>query len=290
MRIFLAGATGVIGSRVLPLLIADGHQVTALTRRSASVPALRRAGAEPVVADAFDPADLATAVRQAEPDLVMHQLTDLSAGSLAANSALRVAGTRNLVDAAIAAGVRRIIAQSVCWAYQPGEDPAPESTPLDIAAPEPRRTTIEGIVALEGTAAELPDALILRYGLLYGPGTWFAPDGLRADDARAGKLVADGAVTSFVHVDDAAAAAVQALGWPIGPVNVCDDAPAAAQEWAPAFCAWVGAPSPSAGADRPRWARGATNHYARKHLNWTPRYPSWRDVFRSDGPRGWGAV
>ena len=130
--------------------------------------------------------------------------------------------------------------------------PPPESTPLDIAASEPRRTTIEGIVALEGTAAELPDALILRYGLFYGPGTWFAPDGLRADDARAGKLVADGAVSSFVHVDDAAAVAVQALGWPGGPVNVCDNTPAAAQEWVPAFCDWVGAPSPSAGADRPR--------------------------------------
>ena len=110
----------------------------------------------------------------------MHQLTDLSDGSLAANAALRIHGTRNLVDAALAAGAHRIVAQSIAWAYEPGADPAGEHVGLDVGAAPPRHTTISGIVALEAAARELPEWVVLRYGLLYGPGTSYAPDGLRA--------------------------------------------------------------------------------------------------------------
>jgi nucleoside-diphosphate-sugar epimerase len=124
--------------------------------------------------------------------------------------------------------------------------------------------------------------VVLRYGLLYGPGTWYAPGGLMASAAAAGTLRADGDVSSFVHADDAAAAAVQALGWPSGAVvNVVDDEPAAAGEWVPVFCAAVGAPPPApiAAGGRTPWARGADNHYARKHLGWVPDHPSWRGGF-----------
>jgi nucleoside-diphosphate-sugar epimerase len=281
MRIFLAGATGVIGRRMVPLLIAEGHQVTALTRKPDRTATLRALGAEPVVADAHDRAGLAAAVKKAAPDIVMHQLTDLATGDTAANAALRRQGTRNLVDAALAAGVRRMVAQSIAWLYEAGDEPADETTPLDLAAPGARGTRVGGVAALEAAVHEMPEWVVLRYGQLYGPGTWYAPDGLAADQARAGQLAADGEVVSFVHADDAATAAVQALTWPAGgAVNVCDDEPAPGREWVPAFCAAVGAPPPPpAHPGRPGWARGADNHYVRKHLGWVPRYSSWRDGF-----------
>jgi len=255
MRVLLAGSTGVVGRRLVPLLVAEGHHVVALTRRHERVPALRAAGAHPAVVDVRDAGALAATVRDAAPDVVLHQLTDLAAADLAANSELRVIGTRNLVDAALAAGARRIVAQSIAWAYAGGEEPADEGTPLDLDAPEPRAGTVRGIAALEAAVSEAPEWVALRYGMFYGPGTWFAPDGLRAADAHAGRLVADGEVTSFLHVDDAAAAAVAALGWPSGAVNVCDDEPAAARDWVPAFCAAVGAPPPPR-SEAPRRARG----------------------------------
>lgn len=280
MRICLAGATGVIGRRLVPLLVAEGHQVTALTRRPDRAEALRAAGAEPVVADAFDRAGLAAAVARAAPDVVMHQLTDLSANDHGANAALRTEGTRNLVDAALAAGARRMVAQSISWVYEAGDEPADESTPLDLGVQGERARRVLSVAALEEAVADVPEWVVLRYGMLYGPETWYTSDGSMADQARAGRLTADDQVTSFLHVDDAAAAAVQALAWPDGPVNVCDDDPAPSREWLPAFCTAVGAPPPpQAPPGRPGWARGATNTYARKHLDWTPKHPSWRAGF-----------
>ncbi|MFI7698201.1 NAD-dependent epimerase/dehydratase family protein [Nonomuraea sp. NPDC049480] len=280
MHVFLAGGTGVLGRRIVPLLVAAGHTVTATTRDEAKVAMLRDLGATAVRADVYDAAALAAAVRESGADVVMHQLTDLSAGDFAANARVRVAGTRNLVDAALAAGVRRIVAQSISWMYEPGDVPAVEEIPLDLHAPEPRRTGVEAVAALETAVRELPEWVVLRYGLFYGTGTWFEPRGARAEAARSGALVADADVTSFVHVDDAATAAVQALAWPSGPVNVCDDEPAPGRDWLPAFCRAVGAPAPpESGAPRSRVARGADNHYARKHLGWTPEYASWRAGF-----------
>jgi nucleoside-diphosphate-sugar epimerase len=208
----------------------------------------------------------------------MHQLTDLGSGDFAANGRLRRAGTRNLVDAALAAGVRRVVAQSIAWVYQPGDGPADERTPLDLD--ESRSGIVAPVVALEDAVREAPEWVVLRYGMFYGPDTWFAPDGLRADKARAGRLVASANITSFVHVDDAADAAVRALTWPSGVVNVCDDEPASGHDWVPAFCRAVDAPPPAVD-ETPRagWARGASNRYARTRLGWTPRYPSWRDGF-----------
>jgi nucleoside-diphosphate-sugar epimerase len=280
MKIFLAGATGVIGRRLVPLLLAEGHQVTALTRKRERTAALNALGAEPVVADVHDRAAIVAAVRAAAPDIVIHQLTDLAAEDFAANAALRRQGTRNLVGAALAVGVRRMVAQSVAWAYEAGDEPADEWTPLDLAAPEARARMVAAVAALEAVVHEMPEWVVLRYGALYGPGTWYSLGGRIANQARAGKLAAGDEVVSFLHADDAAAAAVQALTWPNGAVNVCDNEPASGREWLPAFCAAVSAPPPpSASPGRPGWARGADNHYARKHLGWVPKYPSWRDGF-----------
>jgi nucleoside-diphosphate-sugar epimerase len=288
MRVLLAGATGVIGRRLVPLLTGAGHQVTGLARTPAAAERVRALGAEAALADVFDPAALSDAVRAARPDVVIHQLTDLSAGPGEANARIRRIGTRNLVEAARAAGTRRIIAQSISWAYRAGQDPATEDVALDLDADEPRRGTVAAVAALEDAVGELPEWVVLRYGLLYGPGTWYAATGMMADRARAGELAADADVTSFVHVDDAAAAAAAALSWPSGAVNVCDDEPAAGYAWVPVFCASVGAPSPgpadaagsgSGSAERHGWARGASNLHARADLGWNPSRRSWRDGF-----------
>ena len=270
MHILLAGATGVVGRRIVPLLAADGHRVTGLTRSPARAAALRALGAEPLLADVVDRTALVAAVRSAAPEVVVHQLTDLADVNLEANARLRVVGTRNLVHAARAAGVRRILAQSIAFGYEDGAEPATEATPL--------RPGLRGVPELESAVAELAEWVVLRYGLFYGPGTWYAPDGMMADRARAEQLVADESITSFVHVDDAAVAAVAALGWPSGVVNVCDDDPAAGRDWVPAFCTAVGAPAPPRAASRTAGARGADNRHARQR-GWSPQYPSWRNGF-----------
>ena len=280
MRVFLAGATGVIGRRVVPLLVARGHSVIGLVRRPADADWLRGLGASAVVGDVFDRDGVLRAVRSAAPDVVMHQLTDLKGGNFRANSEMRTTGTRHLVDAALAAGVRRVVAQSIAWMYEAGEGPAAEDVPLDLGASGSRLRTVEGVAALEAAVREAPEWVVLRYGLLYGPGTWYSRGGLMAERAARGELPADGDVSSFVHVDDAAGSAADALGWPAGVVNVCDDAPAAGREWVPVFCRAVGVTEPVAtDGEQHGWARGASNEYARKRLNWTPAYPSWREGF-----------
>jgi nucleoside-diphosphate-sugar epimerase len=270
MDILVAGATGAVGRRIVPLLLARGHRVTGLTRSTARAHDLRSAGVESAVVDVVEGSALTTAVQAVAPDVVMHQLTDLTAEDRAANARLRVLGTRNLVDAARAAGVRRIVAQSIAFGYEDGSGPATEDTPL--------RPDLLGVPELESAVAELPEWVVLRYGLFYGPGTWYAADALMADRARSGELVADESVTSFLHIDDAAAAAVAALDWPDGAVNICDDEPAPGREWVPAFCAAVGAPPPPHAVTRTPGARGADNNRARA-LGWRPALPSWRAGF-----------
>ncbi len=202
MKIFLAGASGVIGRQLVPLLRAAGHTVVGTTRdKAAAVAAL---GAEPVVVDVFDAAELKRAMAAAKPDIVMHQLTDLPAApgtpgyeaGLERNARLRIDGTRNLVDAAQAVGVKRLIAQSIAFVYAPGAGARVESDPLDVAATGARKRTVEGVVALENATLEMPEGIVLRYGLLYGPGTWFEREKRGAP---------------ALHVDAAAQAALLAL-------------------------------------------------------------------------------
>jgi nucleoside-diphosphate-sugar epimerase len=283
MRVFLAGAGGAIGSVLVPRLIEAGHDVTGTTRTAGRV---SRLGAHEVRLDVFDAGAVRSAVAAAEPDVVIHQLTALSEFSLADNARIRIEGTRNLVDAALAAGVRRMVAQSIAWAYEPGAGPATESTPLDSDPAEPRATTVRGVRVLEETVAELPEHVILRYGLLYGPGTFYAPGGRIEAGLRAGTLPATDGVSSFVHVVDAAQAAVAALDWPSGPVNIVDDEPAPGLSWLPALAEALGTPAPASGSGHAGWERGADNSLARE-LGWRPTFPSWRTGFRASRTGPW---
>jgi nucleoside-diphosphate-sugar epimerase len=274
MHVFIAGGTGVLGRRIVPALLDQGHRVTVLARHPDRV----TLGADVAAGDVFDRVRTMRAIAAAAPDVVMHQLTDLAGGSSATNAELRVTGTRNLVDGALAAGVQRFIVQSIAWAYEGGVDPADESTPLDTGSTAAaRRQSVDAVIAMERAAQEAPEWVILRNGLFYGPDTWYRVGGEMATAAL--PMTAD--VTSFVHIDDAAAASVAALNWPTGAVNIVDDEPAPGDEWIPVFSRAAGAPAPTPAAPAPRqpYARGATNRHARHDLGWTPAWPSWRAGF-----------
>ncbi len=185
MNIFVAGATGVIGQPLLKLLRDAGHTVTGTTRSASKIAMIEALGAQAVVADAFDAGAVRRAVIAAEPKVVIHQLTDLpdvsDPSQMAAvrerNSRLRIEGTRNLMAAAKAAGVGRVIAQSIAFVYAQGPKPYLEDDPLDTS--EAHRMTMTGVIALEDAVLHTPgiDGIVLRYGRLYGPGTWFDKPG-----------------------------------------------------------------------------------------------------------------
>ena len=182
MNIFLAGASGVVGRRLVPLLRDSGHMVTGTTRSLEKAAALEALGVNGVVVDMFDARAVLKAMNSAHPEVVIHQLTDLPdtidpqtyPAAIARNSRVRAEGTANLVKSALMTGARRIIAQSVAFAYAPGGEPHDECAPLDHAGTGTRRALVEGIVALEKSVigAAGVDGIVLRYGYFYGPGTW----------------------------------------------------------------------------------------------------------------------
>jgi len=230
MKIFLAGASGAIGRPLVNLLRRTGHDVAGTTRSEESATALRALGCEAVVVDVFDKAALERAVTTAKPDVVMHQLTALAAGSnpesLQQNARLRREGTPNLVEAAVKAGAGRIIAQSIAWAYAPKTPPYREDDPLDLDATGARAVSVvQGVVPLENAVLSNKDieGVVLRYGQLYGPGTWAeTPMG-----------------TSPVHVEAAAYAALLAIdhGRP-GIYNITDPGSEAVSDKAVAELGW----------------------------------------------------
>jgi len=277
VRIFLAGGSGVVGRTLIPLLCDAGHTVVATTRTPEKTSILADLGAQPVLVDVFDEAAVRAAVQAARPDSIVHHLTDLAAGDSTTNARLRTTGTRNLVAAARAADVDNMIAASIAWIYESGPRPADEDQPLDPDNTEPRRTTIDGVRALEDSVLDLAGGIVLTLGLLYGPGTWYARDGHFGHAARAGRLQPTESVASFLHVEDAAAATAEALHWPAGVVNVVDDDPAAGTDWVPVFCTALGAPvTPATGTLHLR--RPVSNRRAHR-LGLTLRYPSWRQGF-----------
>jgi nucleoside-diphosphate-sugar epimerase len=276
MRVFLAGGSGVVGRTLIPLLTAQGHEVAGTTRDPNKADLLRALGATPVVIDVYDRDGLVSAVRAARPDAVIHQLTDLTRLDFAALARVRIEGTRNLVDAARAAGVNRMVTQSFWGCYVPGDGLADEETPLYVDAPEPWDGISRPIATMEQTANELPESVVLRYGLFYGPGTSFDVDGRTAEQVRRGQMPANESVTSFLHIEDAAISTQLALGWPAGVYNIADDEPAAVSDWLPLYASEIDAPPPARAAGRePMLSRGVSSQKAHEH-GWTPRHPSWR--------------
>ena len=309
MRVFLAGATGAIGSCLVPRLVRDEHEVTAMTRSPERVGWIRSQGARAVVCDVFAKEELRAAVQAARPEVVIHQLTRIPARinprqiarDLAETNRLRTEGTFALVEAAQAAGARRLIAQSVAFFYKPSDGtPAIEDDSIDSTIPgagevvDAVRVHEHAVLGAHGMKS-----FVLRYGQFYGPGTFFAVDGSLAEDVRRRRvpLVGDaGGVFSFIHVDDAAAATTLALSaTEPGIYNIVDDDPAPVSEWLPYYAELLGAPVPLkvpgfvarlAAGPYGRFVmtrqRSAANGKARRQLGWSPRFSSWRDGFRAD--------
>jgi nucleoside-diphosphate-sugar epimerase len=310
MRVFVAGATGVLGRALVPRLVAAGHDVVGMTRSASKQDLVRSLGARPVVADALDADAVAQAVASAEPEVIVHQLTALSGDFdmrhidrfFATTNRLRTEGTDHLLAAALAVGARRFVAQSYAgWpAARTGGPVKDEDAPFDPDPPRKLRAMMEAIRHLEDavTGAESLEGIVLRYGGFYGPGTTLSADPGAAHSAailkRQFPVVGEGGgIWSFIHVDDAAAATVLAVErGERGIYNVVDDDPAPARVWMPELARVLDAKPPRR---VPRWlgrllageaatvmmteVRGASNEKARRELGWQPRYASWRQGF-----------
>ncbi len=278
-----------------------------MTRSPAKVDALRAAGAEPVVVDALDPAAVTSAVADARPDAVIHQLTAIPSRidprkierDFALNDRLRTEGTRHLLAAAQAAGVTRVLAQSIAFAYAPGPPGTVhrEDDPLIVDPPKQFRRSAAAIAELE-RAVLGAGGQVLRYGYFYGPGSSISPEGSIGQDVSRRRLPIVGGGTgvwSFIHIEDAARATVATLASErAGAYNIVDDEPAPVSEWLPALASALGAPRPrrvpalvarplagSYGIMTMTRAQGGSNELAKRELGWTPRYASWREGFRS---------
>jgi 2-alkyl-3-oxoalkanoate reductase len=309
MKVFIAGGTGAVGKRLVPLLASAGHDVYATTRSAAKVDDLRRLGAMPVVLDILDREAVEAAIAAAQPDVIVHQATALSdigdfrkfAEEFAQTDRLRTEGTDNLLAAAEASGVRRFIAQSfTSWPYAKVGGPVKtEDDPLDPDPPEAARGMLRAIRQLEEhvTGAEGLEGVALRYGGFYGPGTSITDGGTHVDAIRKRKfpVVGGGAgIWSFVHIDDVASATKAAIeSDATGIFNVVDDEPAPVSEWLPYLAAAIGAKPPrrvpawvgrlavgELGVSMMTETRGASNEKAKRELGWQLRYPSWRLGFR----------
>jgi nucleoside-diphosphate-sugar epimerase len=306
MRVFVAGASGVIGRPLVRQLVAAGHDVAGMTSRESGLAAIREAGGEAVVCDALDADAVQDTVGAARPDVVISQLTRLPKEydprkiDYEPTNRARAEGGRNLIHAAKAAGARRFITQSIAFIYAPeGGMVKDEQARPWTDAPEPFGSGAQATLGHEREALETPglEGIVLRYGQFYGPGTYYARDGNIAEQVRRRRFPIVGrgtAVFSFLHVDDAAGATVAALDRGAPDIyNVVDDDPAPLREWLPVYAEALGAKRPfrvplflarlAAGSFAAAFAtqlRGATNAKAKRELGWQPRYPSWRTGFR----------
>jgi nucleoside-diphosphate-sugar epimerase len=306
MRIFIAGATGAVGRRLVPRLVHANHFVVGLTRTPAKAGLLRELGAEPVVADALDEKSIDAAIEAARPDVIVHVLTDLKGAAdmrhfdrgFANSNRLRTRGTDYLLAAARKYGVKRMIAQSYCgWPYaRSGGHVKTEDDPLDPDPPREQRRSLEAIRYLESAIAtsQPPQGVVLRYGTFYGPDTGML-DRAFMEQIRKRRVPLIGGGTgwwSFLHVDDAAEATALAVEHGSGVYNIVDDEPAPVHEWLPAIAAMLGAKRPFG---LPGWlarfiagehlvvmmtqSRAGSNAKAKRELGWQPGHPSWRQGF-----------
>ena len=304
MRVFVAGGTGVIGRRLVPLLVGRGHQVTATTTSPGKLGLVEELGAEPVVMDGLNAVSVGEAVAKARPDAIVHQMTAIAGKPdmkhmdrwFATTNRLRTEGTDHLLAAAEATGVSNVVAQSYAgWnGVRRGGWVKTEEDPLDPAEGTTARPVMEAIRHLEDMVVKA-DGAALRYGWLYGPGA--TDDQVELVRKRQFPLVGDGTgYSSWVHVDDAASATVLAVEQQAkGVFNIVDDEPAPASEWLPYLAACAGAKPPLR---VPTWlarllagevavtmmteGRAFSNAKAKRELGWRPRYASWRQGFQHE--------
>jgi nucleoside-diphosphate-sugar epimerase len=312
MRIFIAGATGALGSRLVPLLRNAGHEVFGSSRNEAGAAKVDAQDATGIVMDPLDDGSVRAAVLAAEPEVIIHELTALGAmtgnmkkwdAEFAMTNRLRTEATDHLLAAAAGVGVRRFVAQSYGGHWTNQRTGGPVKTEADPLVDEPGKGAHETLRAIQHletavTAAQGIEGVVLRYGNLYGPGNAFSRTGEMAELIRKGKMPVVGGGTgvwSWLHIDDAAAATAAAVerGAP-GIYNIVDDAPAPVAEWLPYLAEQLGGKRPMR---LPGWVakpmigqfglalmttvRGSSNAKAKRELEWTPRYATWREGFRT---------
>jgi 2-alkyl-3-oxoalkanoate reductase len=308
VKVFLAGATGVIGRPLVRRLLEAGHDVAGTTRSPDRGRALKELGVEAVVLDARDLEALRAAVIEAAPDVVINQLTDLPdkinyrkpAETYGTTNELRGTVGPALAGAAAEAGARRLISQSVCFYYaSTGKRAHAEDDPvLELPPDNPASRGMLATQSLERATLETPglEGVVLRYGFFYGPGVRSVPAGFDIDELRRRRypIVGEGTgIFSLIEIEDAAGATMSALERGAGIYNICDDEPATQAEFLPAYAEAIGAKPPRrvpvwlagliAGKQAARLAtrlEGASNEKAKRELGWQPRYPSWRQGFR----------
>jgi nucleoside-diphosphate-sugar epimerase len=308
MRIFVAGASGALGRQLVPRLVANGHQVTGMTRSGSKADAVRELGATPVAADALNPDDISRAVAEANPEVIVHELTALSGKldmrhfdrTFALTNRLRTEATDHLLAAGKAVGVRRFVIQSFTgWPYaRTGGPVKAEEDPLDPDPLPNMRQSFDAIRHLEGavTGADWTQGIVLRYGGFYGPGTSMWPGGEQLELIRKRRFPVVGSgdgIWSLVRIDDAAeATAIAVERGTRGIYNIVDDGPVRAGELLPGLAAAIKAKPPR---HVPRWLgrllagegaaimmtelRGASNTKAKRELGWHPRHPTWQEGF-----------
>ncbi len=303
MRVFLAGATGAIGRRLVPLLVERGHHVFAITRDPERSKTLASSGVTATVCDVFDRAQLRDHMHRAEPDIIVNQLTSIPPRInprrirrvMAPTNRLRIEGTDALVTVGCQLGVSRFVSQSMAFAYAPRSGLAVESEPLYLDAPRAFAPLIRAAARCEEITMGSPGTgIVLRYGFFCGPSTAYAADGTFAEDVRLRRVPLVGSasgVFSFVHVDDAAMATALAMerGDP-GIFNVVDDEPVPMNEWLPAYARRLKTDPPRRvpriiarvvagpyGDFLATRLRGASNAQAKERLGWTPRF-TWKDA------------
>ena len=309
MKIFVAGGGGAIGRRLVPLLLADGHEVTVSTRSNQKLPLIRELGAAGVTMDGLDRESVQRAVAPFRPEVIIHQMTAIDPSfnlkkfddEFAVTNRLRTEGTRHLLAAAGEAGTRLLVAQSYSgWPNERrGGRVKTEADPLDSSPPRSMTRSLAAIRELEELVStnRTIDGIVLRYGGFYGPGTSLSKDGASTQLVRRRKfpVVGSGAgVWSFIHIDDAAHATRAAIRRPTpGVFHVVDDEPAEVREWLPYLANAIGAPKPfglpawlarpligEAGISMMEQIRGSSNAKAKRTFDWAPEWATWREGFR----------
>src|SRR5215472_7581702 len=301
MRVFVAGATGVIGRPLISALVAAGHDVIGMTSSARGLKTLEEYGAEGVVANALDAQAVSSAMERLQPEVVIEELTSLPKhytheemrAAADRDRKVRLEGGHNVQNAAKAAGARRYLVQSTGFFYAPGPGLATEADSLALSASPAVSASVQTYLQIEQRVlnAQGLEGVALRYGFFYGPGTWFTAGGDVANQAQERKypIVGSGqGVWSWVHVEDAAAATVAALQCAPGIYNIVDDDPSQLSVWLPAFATAVGAPEPARiseeqalqvdGPDSVYYAtqlRGASNAKAKRELSFAPRRLEW---------------
>ena len=231
-KIFITGATGLIGTRLTKRLVEEGHEVAGFTTSERGKEKLERLNAKAYIGDILKADTIDAAIGDFRPEIIINQIIDLKNVDMAANTKVRIEGSKNLIDAAKKHDVKKVIAQSIAFMYEPGEGLANEETSLDFNSTGDRKVTVDGVVGLEEETARMDEYVVLRFGWLYGPGTWYGKDGMIYNQFMDGQVTLSDGVTSFVHLDDAVETSIQAIHFENGIYNVADDAPVKGSEFA----------------------------------------------------------